>query len=264
MEMDLFPRLFGIPNKGNTCYINAVLQVIMASPRLSAALSRSNHKYDPTGIAHAMRHLIRYRSPDEIVQALQQHIKDIHRPNDSHEVMCHVLDAFSKEPDLAPLFEWRIQQTVVCEVCGDRSDMLHMHTHLMMPPMHQKRLFTPDAIASFCTPDTIPGWKCKCSPRHVTAIKQSNIVSDAPLLFVSFDVWGGGELVTPSTHLIVNNGQPMRYELVGLVCYHSYHYTAIVMREGRWFFMDDDNVHEFDPTSGNLSLYPYICLYEKL
>jgi ubiquitin C-terminal hydrolase len=252
----------GLRNRGNTCYINATLQLFLSSEKFIRSLA-SVDADDP--LILAMRSLVLDSSPKAMVKALKSHIDNVHIPNDSHEVMCHLLDAFSKNPVLSKLFMWKVAQSVTCHRCMGKSTIEVMHTHLMTPPIHRQRVFTHDAITEFCSPDIIPEWKCKCNKGRVSATKQTDIVNKAPLLFVAFDVWGKGSRVVPSEYLDVRQGKAhgsARYALVGFVGYAHNHYIAITKRAEKWYLVDDDQVVQFDTEVHSRLYHPYICLYE--
>lgn len=242
--MEAPPKL---PNLGNTCYLNATLQLVLSSN----ILKNTNHPIN--SLPNTLPLFI-----SKIKQELHKHKSGhVHSPNDAHEVLCFLLDDLNTSP-----FNIKLKQVIKCKTCSFSSITTHDTSHIIIHCQHDN---IKDNIMNYSIIEHLEDWKCdKCKvQRH--AQKQIMVQNLSNTIFVCLRP---GETPlqniklnkTLDFHHTDNPSDNIQYTLTGVVMYHHGHYTALVKHSDNWFHCDDHKIHDFDK---NTALgCPYIACYK--
>ncbi|PSC75195.1 UPF0187 chloroplastic [Micractinium conductrix] len=149
----------GMMNLGNTCHLNAVLQVLLSLPSFVADLRHGRAALTPVSNYKQV-----YLTPASLKRALDAASSAFHGTlqQDAHELLCSLLDAVQGEVlarEVARLgrmrvaisetadpgarnFGFAVQHELVCSTCGHTSQMVEQYTHLSLelPPAQEEEV----------------------------------------------------------------------------------------------------------------------------
>jgi ubiquitin C-terminal hydrolase len=134
-NINFVPKGQGLPNLGNSCYFNSILQCIISNSVIYETLIKIKHKPHVVNNSLAINLLkllelsFREESLDEICILIWRDILSISQKqnnkitmligeqNDAHEGLMMFLDAIETIPELRSLFEHRYRTRVYCSNC---------------------------------------------------------------------------------------------------------------------------------------------------
>lgn len=263
----------GLPNLGNTCYINSVLQCLRYSKDLVYMLKT----YDSTNDSDLIKSLLELFYANAPRHYLNIFVKELAKTNefklmrqcDAHELFLYLTDSlFTQIKNYKNPYMGNLQSTIVCSVCNTQSITKYPFASISV----QIPLVTCDVqelIHDFCKEEKLND-KILCDNCKVKQNCSKTLhIEPAALVAIHLKRFNGmnkiyTEIVLKDTIRI--NSTP--YRLYAL-CNHSGnsfggHYTATCMkRDGSWIMLNDNHV-------GNLSHLPpqsdrpYILFYHKI
>ncbi|KAF6741271.1 hypothetical protein DFP72DRAFT_834511, partial [Ephemerocybe angulata] len=214
------------------------------------------------------------------------------RQEDAHEFLRYVVEAFHRDlifsnendgPEKAnwvnQIFGGRLRSRITCRGCGHNSEKMESNLDFSLEIDDISTI--QDAFERFTSAEYLSGanqYQCESCMRLYNAKKQL-LIQEAPVVLtvhlkrfssqghklthrVDFD-----EKLSLGPYMTDTQLRPS-YRLHGVICHvqidsNSGHYYAIVQsRDGRWFKMDDEFVHEADPPLNHRSAYVLFYLRE--
>lgn len=268
----------GIPNLGNTCYLNSILQCLRYSKHLVYRLK----KHNTSGDSHLVSSLVELFFADAPIEHLYTLVRELAKSNefkplkqcDAHELFLYLIDKlFTELKQYKNPFEGKLKSTVTCSICNNKSVTSYPYTSLSLPIPQIIRNVNlsysiEELIEDYCTEEALDE-KIECENCKVKTdsckdleIEPGDIVAVHLKRFL-----GNNKLINPieiQTHINIG---PQDYRLYAC-CNHSGtmfsgHYTAACMkRDGTWSLCNDRNVDSIASLPEE-SDRPYILFYCK-
>jgi ubiquitin C-terminal hydrolase len=247
-----------LPNLGNTCYMNASLQVLAL---LDWSRCRSPHLRELSN-AHYMKRAIAKHQPSFI--GTRQH--------DAHECIVAVLDMV--DPQLSCLEYGLVQSFVECNSTGDTSCVDEPFMVLSVPLPQRSHIELDDCIHELQEEEVLRGENVWISP--ASQARQLTPLTSAKGMRVVR--WPAGDVVF---HLkrFKNNRTKIRCDvhcpftwngrrLTGFVIhqgvYGGGHYIAVVHKQDQWYLCNDSRItHLSEAQVQPLLRQSYLLLYAR-
>ncbi|CAG9316445.1 unnamed protein product [Blepharisma stoltei] len=262
-----YSRKLGIPNFGNTCYLNSVLQILASTPEFSKCL---NPDFELSGTLLTIIKMINKYSDtnfqpeiNSLLKIIQQSYSDftLGRQNDSKEIFVIIIDKCSEiNENLKDLFFIRKDETIICEN-GHIEKKEEVETLLLIPQNFNKDISGFIDILEQKS-DFSGENKLYCSTCN--SLKDASITSKYKLpKFLVF--YFPGENPKKRNIKESETFKDKEYELYGIISFYpSYrHYIAFTLDGGIWREYNDISVTEKKPDY----YYTYMAFYrhaEKL
>ena len=136
------PLVAGLPNVGNSCFINAVLQCLLHSPRLA-----QHYRHQPHLTAMRSLHQLREDhpnySPDSLATLLRQVTAHKRWQYGRQQDAAEFLEWIMHEPDIAlPTIQHDVGCHMTCQTCGDTSTRTNRFFIWQLDPLHNSTIKT--------------------------------------------------------------------------------------------------------------------------
>jgi ubiquitin C-terminal hydrolase len=242
----------GLQNFGNSCYLNAIVQML---------------RY----VKPVVKRLVEIHSEDEVTQSFidllyqgsnprkfVRHLKELgFNPiyqHDAHEFLLTMLDKIYEDPacnELKNPFEGHFESTLTCK---------NGHTSVSKEPFCCLSINggLNEGIAKLEEPETVT---CKCDHCEETEMTKTVTIHPAEVVCIQFKRFNiDGKL----TYKVAIPEEWYGYKLIGIVNHmgsvHGGHYTAAVNVDGQYRHFNDEDVQDIDGLPKR-SRVPYLMVY---
>jgi len=279
----------GLQNLGNTCYMNAALQIILNNNELVDYFINRNFQHQDL---HNFRDfIIKYKSSTRCFAPLipKKMVGEKYKlfggflQNDSHEFMILLFDileeAMKKEyevkhnNEIANLYDHRIMSTLKCKLkgCNFISTTKSFNRFLSLEIPDKKNLELDDCYREFKAKEKLEDderWFCeKCEKKRI-ASKKLNIESWSKHLIIQLKRFKCGPRSITKNNNLINVPLIWRhnYSLSGFIIHsggpRGGHYISVAQINSKWILFDDATASEISIKQVNkLASHAYILYY---
>jgi ubiquitin C-terminal hydrolase len=249
--------MFGLQNFKGSCWVNAALQAVFATPNMKVQYTVSPPEAD--NIVDICLESVWKNKGSAGLREFFDCIRTTYMPagqniGDSHELLVHLCD---KLPWLDKALRFTMARQLVCKSCNDQSLVEDTVIELELSPTRRN---TPilNALQDFIAPLDIPDRLCeKCKATGCTS--QMLFGSFPQILMIHRS--GHSESLDYSSVLILNE---KKYALFAVVCYNGAHwwtYARHLPPGTSWYELNDERVRQMSPTQFPVASSMRILLY---
>ena len=253
----------GLPNFGNTCYINSIIQCLRYQRNFVKLLK--DYKYDNDTEFHKdFIDLMFANASNEVLQSFIQLLSEenkefaLWKQCDSHELFIFLIDSFYEKHTIENPFQGEYMQTITCLKCFHISSTKQKFNSLSLPINEEKN--TEELIQDFEKEENVI-YQCeKCN--HTQCQKKIKVHTYPSTLVIQLKRFNGTDKI--DTPIKLDNF--LSYKLTA-VCNHSGntssgHYTAAVKKSNSYMMISDNVCQELSvlPEKSN---FPYLLFFER-
>ena len=286
----------GFFNKGNTCYVNSILQALSVLPNLWCQYpsETSNISAVVRTFLHNMSQLKRSidpLDPSDFLKALESEMSvktgatfNINSQQDAQEVLQILLDELVGSSVLAKdLITTTVRSVITCDTCQFDSVSEESHTVIPTPVCNSIN----DSFSEFLAPLTLTGnnkWLCPLCNSKQDSTKEMFVSSLGDIIIIHLKRFKVDEKNIPSKNCLPVEcfSEPLKvpfrvdddillsksYSLVAIINHsgklNAGHYTATIREKGstNWLSCNDKSVLPTDLNKFDYSL-PYVLFFTK-
>lgn len=233
--------MFGLTNFKGSCWVNAALQGLFASPPLRNRYS--NKKRDNSNPFDVCLETVWRTNGKEGLKDLFECIRTDYMPagdnvGDSHELIVHLCDKLKWLDDL---FRFKIANKLKCKHCGNTTMKEDSVIEINLSPSI-KNMPIMDTIAEYIKPSEIDGWECESCKSKVGCISQQLFGSFPKILMIHRVSMSTS--MDYSSVLVINK---LKYALFAVICHNGFHwwtYARHLPPGNSWYSLDDTHIKE--------------------
>jgi len=241
--------MIGLPNMGNTCYINALIQCLRNlptplqyikddTPLISNFIQLLNMQYRPNHLTSLITELNRL-----------PHFRRL-RQGDSHELYLHLINAIYDKHTLHKSFQGRMASILTCLKCMKQNKQ---ETPFLSLPLNITGTVQ-EAIQDFTSLEVLGSFTCEHCKRTCQHSKQM-VLTEMPDILVLQRLNKTGRV-----HLSTYGKYRLKAICLHTGTFERGHYTA-ACREEDWVLYDDKRIRPIELPE--TSQYPYLLFYVK-
>lgn len=289
-------QLCGFNNMGNTCYMNAALQIITNSTVLTKIIL--THEFTSPKLNIYKRFLQSYKNgqsfkPIEVKHMVGQKDSKFmdNNQHDSHEFLINLMeildDEFKKEYNENPIsilsiplnefmsriYDTSVSSIIYCEETDEKSKTKVGEKILSLPIPKKENVSLNDCLEYYTQIEKLSGdaqWKSEKENRLVDAYKRLYLKSLPKYLliqlkrfsFFSFSNKNDINVAVPINLDIRNNSYQLRGIIYHMGSVNGGHYVSIIHHNDEWYLCDDSNISKV-PNINNYLSKGYTYLYVK-
>ncbi len=260
-------KMEGIPNLGNTCWLNSLVQLLLNNSLFKAHLKRL--KCD-SGMTAALRAVAEKRNSTQNMSRLLREFWFDYRPADSHEAFLHLLNRLHEENKVRgprPSDDDPLASQIFAHNSGFHSLSLALFQGISTWDTSDGETRYEPFTTFFLEPG-VAGRSYNMRDAFARTFRKRSILHMPPLLAVCFEKTD--EVVDLLTHFTLGDtdGTDVHYEISGIVVHtggkSGGHYFAVCNVKKEWFVFDDNSVTPFSGQTSSLSgCTPRIILYTR-
>jgi hypothetical protein len=258
----------GIPNLGNTCWLNSLVQLLLNNSLFKAHLKRL--KCD-SGMTAALRAVAEKKNSAQNMHRLLLEFWVHYTPADSHEAFLHLLNRLHEENkvrECRPAENDTLTSQIFTHNSGFHSLSLALFQGVQMWETSDGETRYEPFTTFFLEPGVPGGRSYNMRDAFARTFRKRSILHMPLLLAVCFEKTD--EVVDLLTHFTLGDtdGTEVVYEISGIVVHtggkSGGHYFAICNVNAGWFLFDDNSVTPFSGQTSSLSgCTPRIILYTR-
>ena len=264
----------GLPNMGNTCYLNSVLQCLRYSKPFVFLLK----EYDCKKESPLMRNFIDLLYSGASKRTLNTFIHNLAMSNtefkilrqcDAHELYLYLIDTLytPKTFSFKNVFKGELQSSVQCKECQHTSITSTPFISISLQMVSSEIKSVKELVDDFCSKEELTAdIQCDRCCQKRPSTRQFNISKNPDIVVIHLKRFQGFHKITTPVQLdrilSINNRQ---YQLYAM-CNHSGgvnggHYTAACKkRDGTWIMCNDDFITDINSLPMQSSA-PYVLFY---
>ena len=227
----------GLLNLGNTCYINAVLQCFMYDPEFKKAVlnKKSNFNTLLLDIPYNLKKIVNHIISNSNFKRYEQ--------NDSHEFLVKFIELLNTD-----IYLGKLKTRVNCKKCNSVFNNYSSFNTIDLNVVPGKTSVTSlfmDYLKTELLNDPKNLYYCNTCKSEQVSEKKIILFELPDRLIVTLKKYSTKSKIRLNNLLIRDSGSIKRYILSGIVNHsgnvnHSGHYTANILLNNKWYFIDDN------------------------
>mgnify|MGYP006081220351 CR=1 FL=1 len=261
----------GIPNLGNTCYINSILQCLRYTKDLVYMLKPHDTESDTTLVQSCIE-LLYADAPNKYLYSLVKELGKtpefkVMRQCDAHELFLYLIDMIFTEIKFKNPFEGSMKSTITCTKCKHKSITKYPYitVSVQIPSTGTHRI--EELMEEFSREEVMDDIECEKCQKKQRSFKKLEIIPAQVVVIHLKRFQGNRKIHSPVAFSEELNIAGSKYYLYA-TCNHSGdtyggHYTAACMKlDGSWYICNDQNIDELSNIPKQ-SDRPYMFFYSK-